>query len=146
MEVALTPGSIAWGSVGLIAGGNNPSVHGVDISDMENRPSPPGPVPCVGLGRQVQIAWPSAETHETGVLTAINELEAECSIEAHGAPHVVCGQRDGRDTFDHRMALLGASLPMWKVTARARHPERRRSPGRCLLRHARERRRSYCRS
>jgi hypothetical protein len=55
MEVALTPGSIAWGSVGFVAGGGDPSVQGVDISDVENCPSPPGPVPVVGLGRQVQM-------------------------------------------------------------------------------------------
>jgi hypothetical protein len=33
---ALTPGSIAWGSVGLIVGGDDPSVHGLDVGDVEN--------------------------------------------------------------------------------------------------------------
>src|ERR1700712_5915866 len=36
MEAALTPGSIAWGSVGLIVGGDDPSVHGPDVGDVAN--------------------------------------------------------------------------------------------------------------
>ena len=38
--------------VGLVAGGDNPSMHGVNAGNGENCPSPPCPVPVVGLSIQ----------------------------------------------------------------------------------------------
>ena len=43
-------------NLSLVLSGDDPSVHAVEIDDVENCPSPPGPVPVVGLGRQVQMA------------------------------------------------------------------------------------------
>jgi hypothetical protein len=103
MEVSLAPCGIARRSVGVVACGDDPSVHGVNVDDVEYRPTPPLPVPIAGLGGQVQVARPGTETGETGVLATMDEVEAQRSVEAHGAWHIVGSQGQRRDGFDYRL-------------------------------------------
>jgi hypothetical protein len=69
---------------------------------MKDDATPPSPLPVFGLRGDIQITGAGAKTGEGRVFSAVNKIEAQHGVEPHGAGHVMRGQGDRTDAFDHR--------------------------------------------
>src|SRR5262245_45694191 len=98
----LAPFGVARRGVRAIAGRDHARMERVDVGMVEDDASPPGPRSLGGLGDQIEVARSSPKARKRGVLAAIDHLKSQHAIEADRARHVVGGERDGADTFDHR--------------------------------------------
>src|SRR6266436_641228 len=87
---------------GAIAGRDHARMKGVDVGMVEDDASPPGPRSLGGLGNQIEIARSSPKARKRRVVAAVDHLKSQHAIEADRARHVVGGERDGTDAFDHR--------------------------------------------
>src|SRR5262245_16568569 len=85
----------------------------VDVGMVEDDASPPGPRSLGGLGDQIEVARSSPKARKRGVLAAIDHLKSQHAIEADRARHVVGGERDGADTFDHRASSCARRAITW---------------------------------
>src|SRR5262245_65930952 len=93
----------------------------VDVGMVENDASPPGPRSLRGLGNQIEIVRSSPKARKRGVLAAIDHLKSQHAIEAHRARHVVGGERDGADAFDHRPSSSARSARSLALVTWADH-------------------------
>src|ERR1700754_5106140 len=100
-EIALTPNGVAWCGIGLVSGSDDPRMHRVNVLDVEDRPPPPGPLPVVRLGGQIEIARTSTKAAESSIRSTVEEIEAKGGVEPYGASHVMGGESQRRDAFDH---------------------------------------------
>src|SRR5262249_10626834 len=98
----LAPFGVARRGVRAIAGRDHARMERVDVGMVEDDASPPGPRSLGGLGDQIEVARSGPKARKRGVFAAIDHLKSQHAIEADRARHVVGGERDGADTFDHR--------------------------------------------
>src|SRR5262249_34881382 len=105
MEETLAPFGIARRSVGAVAGRDHEGMQRIDIGMVEDDTPPPGPISLGGLGDQIEIACSRAKARERSVASAVKHLEAQHAIEKHCARHVVSGERNGTDPFNHAPAI-----------------------------------------
>src|SRR3984893_4940321 len=122
----LAPFGITRRGIGLDAGGHQPGMEGVDIGDVENQASPPGPSALGRLDDQVEIIGPGAKTGERRRFAAIEQLKSQHAVKLDGAAHVMRGERHGADAVDHERTAARAYMETgsaWKYRARcsARH-------------------------
>jgi hypothetical protein len=101
VEKALAPFRIAGRGVGSETGSDETGVQSVDIRYVEYQAPPPGPLALGGLGDQIDEIVASTKAAEFRVLTPVEKLKPEHAVKPDSTPHVVCGQRDGADAFDH---------------------------------------------
>src|SRR6516225_9989877 len=74
----------------------------VDVGMVEDDASPPRPRSLGRLRDQIEVARSSPKARKRGVVTAVDHVKSQHAIEADRARHVVGGERDGADAFDHR--------------------------------------------
>ena len=97
VEVTFAPLGVARGRVWLQAIGQCPFVQGVDIGNIEDDTSPPGPLPIFRLADQVQVRGADGKAGELRVLPSVAEGETEAAVKSHGASHIVSCQGNGAD-------------------------------------------------
>src|SRR5215467_253709 len=105
MEEPFTPTRILGGRIRLVAGDHQPGIETVDIRFVKNYAPPPTPSSIARLRYQIEKSRTGAKAGERRVLTAIEELKPQHTIELHGAPHVVRSKRHGADALDHETCL-----------------------------------------
>src|SRR5439155_6759918 len=127
MEEALAPFGITRRGIGPAARGNQPGMEGVDIGDVENQASPPGPLTLGRLNDQVEMIGPGAKTGERRPFAAIERLKSQHAVELDGAAHVVRGERHSADAVDHERTAARACMEIWPAW---------KYRGRCSARHA----------
>src|SRR5262252_2760934 len=98
----LAPFGVARRRVRAIAGRDHARVERVDVGMVEDDASPPRPRSLGGLGDQIEVARSGPKARKGGVVAAVKHLKSQHTIEADRARHVVGGERDGADAFDHR--------------------------------------------
>src|SRR5262249_61990433 len=76
-------------------------VERIDVIDVEDDAAPPGPSLLIALGDEVEVARAGTKAGERRRFPAIEHVKSERGVEAHGALHVVGGECDGTDCFDH---------------------------------------------
>ncbi len=101
MEIALAPFGIAGHGRWLVSRRQRLRVSRIDVLHIEDDAAPPGPALLLALRDQVEIARPGTKVGERRGLAAVQDLEAERSVEPNGAPHVVGGKRNGTDRLNH---------------------------------------------
>jgi len=77
MEVALTPFGIARYARGLPSCGNRAAMERVDIVDIEDNTTPPGPTFVVRLSDQIEIAGTGTKAGKGRGLAAMEDLESQ---------------------------------------------------------------------
>src|SRR6266516_1212321 len=104
MEEALAPFRIARRGVRPVAGRDHAGVQRIDVGMIENDTPPPRPVSLGGLRDQIEIARSRPKARERSLASAVQHLEAEHAIEMHCARHIVGGERNGTNAFNHAAA------------------------------------------
>src|SRR5262249_23228811 len=102
VEEALAPFGIARRRVRTVARRHDAGMQRVDVGMVEDDASPPRPRPLGRLRDQIEIARSGPKARKRGVGAAVDHIEPQHAIEADRARHVVGGERDGADVFDHR--------------------------------------------
>src|SRR5262249_25986313 len=125
----LAPFGIAGRRVRAIAGRDHARMKRVDVGMVEDDASPPRPRSLGGLGDQIEIARSGPEARKGGVVAAVKHLKSQHAIEADRAPHVVGGERDGADAFDHRPSSNARGAITWLITWPLPWPWRQWSDG-----------------
>ncbi len=129
MEEALAPFGIARRGVRTVAGRDHAGVQRIDVGMVEDDTPPPGPVSFSGLGDEVEIAHSRPKAGERGVPSTVKHLEAQHAIETHCARHVVSGERNRTDAFNHPPAIQSlqhlAISRFWRRWPRADDGRRR---------------------
>src|SRR6516164_160231 len=98
---------------------------------VEDDTSPPGPRSLGRLGDQIEIAPSSPKARKRGLVAAVKQLKSQHAIEADRARHVVGGEGDGTDAFDHRPssnARRAITRPItwpWRQSSRGDDADRR---------------------
>src|SRR5262249_15543556 len=101
VEEPLAPFGIAGRRIWAIAGRDHSRMEGVNVGAVEDHASPPVPLALGRLRDEIDIAGSHPKARECSVLTAVNDLKSQHAIEADGLRHIVGGERDGADAFDH---------------------------------------------
>src|SRR5215469_5892822 len=111
VEEAFAPLGVARRGVGRAAGRDEMGMKRIDIGYVEYQSSPPRPVALGRLDDQVDEIAAGAKTAEPRVLTAIQQLEPQHPVKPNSPLHVVGGERNGADAFDHRGLLTSGNEP-----------------------------------
>src|SRR6516225_4561514 len=111
VKEAFAPLGVTRRGVGRAAGGDETGIELIDIGYVEYQSSPPGPAALGRLDDQVDEIAASAKTAERRVLAAIQQFKLQHPVKPDGPPHVVCGEGDGADAFDHFGCLASATRP-----------------------------------
>src|SRR6476661_128654 len=107
VEEPFPPFTIARCRVWTVAGRDHARMEGINVGMVEDNASPPRPISLGRLGDEIEVVGSSTKARKRCVVTTINDLKSQYAIKAHGARHIVSGQRDGTDALDHRgIALL----------------------------------------
>ena len=101
VEEPLAPFGIAGRRIWAVARRDHSRMEGVNVGVVEDHASPPGPLSLGRLRDEIEIAGSRPKARECCVLTAVNDLKSQHAIEADGPRHIVGGERDGADAFDH---------------------------------------------
>ena len=84
----------------------NAGVEGIDIRHLEVALASPSPASIVARENEVEELSPVRKLW-TRLRPAIEQLEPQRLVELHGTSHVMRGERQRRDCFDH--ASIGAA-------------------------------------
>src|SRR2546425_957331 len=99
MEVPLSPGAILrWGRRAPC--GEHGLIERIDIVNAKDRTAPPGRAMARREG-EIDQSIPSLEGTEARLRPAIDQREAECSIEGNSLGHGPYGEGHGTDVVDH---------------------------------------------
>src|SRR5215470_1826627 len=97
VEIALPPLGIAGRGRGLQPRRKRLVVKCIDIGDIENYPSPPGPAFMIRLSNQVEITRSRLKAGERRFFAAVQDGEAQRTVKPDCARHVVRTECDCAD-------------------------------------------------
>ncbi len=100
VEVAFAPFGVARSSVAPQPLGDAVLVQGVHVRDIEDHPTPPGPLVLQRLSNQVHITRSGKQASKGCPFAAVADGKTERTIEPYGACHIMGRQADGADGFD----------------------------------------------
>ena len=89
VEVAFAPLSVAGGRVRAQVLGQGTFIEGVDVRNVEDDASPPGPLPILRLADEVQVRGADGKAGECRILATVAEGETEGAVKSDRASHVV---------------------------------------------------------
>ena len=107
VEVTFAPFRVSGFGVGFKSFGDGVMVKRVHVGDVEDGTTPPRPLAIDGLGREVEIAGADAEAGECVLGPAVSHIEAKGLIKTYRLFHVVGGQGDSIDGFNHGFFQIG---------------------------------------
>jgi hypothetical protein len=97
----LAPLGIARCRVRSITRCDHTRIEAVDIGMVKDDTSPPGPLSFCRLCHEIEETVSSPKACKCGVITATNDFKSQHAVKVDGARHIVRGERDGTDAFDH---------------------------------------------
>src|SRR6516225_5220151 len=119
VEKPLAPFGVARRGIRRVAGGDKTGIERVEVRYVEYQSAPPGPLALGRLGDQVDEIAAGAKTAKCRILTAKPQFKPKQAVKPDGAAHVVRGERDGVDAFDHGDRLNSREPPIIERSSRA---------------------------
>src|SRR5271165_3024695 len=104
VKVSLAPFRVARRRVRPASRCNETPIQRIDIGLVKDDASPPGPAPSGRLENKIEKIVAGAQAGERRIFAAMQDLEADQTIEPYSALHVARGKRGGADPFDHDKA------------------------------------------
>jgi hypothetical protein len=84
-----------------IAGRDHARIEAVDVGMIEDDTPPPGPLSLGWSCDEIEKAGSSPKACKRRVITAMDDGESQHAVKSNGTRHIVRGQRDGPDAFNH---------------------------------------------
>ena len=107
VEVTFAPFRVSGFCIGFKSFGDGVMVKRVHVGDVEDGTTPPRPLAIDRLGREVEIAGADAEAGELVLGATVSHVEAKGLIKTYRLLHVVGGQGDSIDGFNHGFFQIG---------------------------------------
>ena len=107
VEETFAPFCISGFGVGFKSFGDGVMVKRVHVGDVEDGTTPPRPLAIDRLDSEIEIAGADAEAGEFVPGATVSHVEAKGLIKTYRLLHVVGGQGDSVDRFNHRLFQIG---------------------------------------
>ena len=101
MEETLTPFGVAGHSRRLVTRRERAFVKCVNIGDVEDNPTLPGPASFGRLVDEVEVAHTCSKASERRPFAAMQDIKSQGSVESDSSWHVMGAQRERAGPLDH---------------------------------------------